>query len=67
MGLLQKIFGTHSENELKRIYPIVDEIEALGPQTMVLIICKVSILISFIFGAGRIGSNSQSDDKQTDK
>jgi hypothetical protein len=34
---------------------------------MVLIICKVSILISFIFGAGRIGSNSQSDDKQTDK
>ena len=31
MGLLQKIFGTHSENELKRIYPIVDEIEALGP------------------------------------
>ena len=32
MGLLQKIFGTHSENELKRIYPIVDEIEALGPQ-----------------------------------
>ena len=32
MGLLQKIFGTHSENELKRISPIVDEIEALGPQ-----------------------------------
>ena len=32
MGLLQKLFGTHSENELKRIYPIVDEIEALGPQ-----------------------------------
>ena len=32
MGLLQKIFGTHSENELKRIYPIVDEIEALEPQ-----------------------------------
>ncbi len=22
MGLLEKIFGTHSENELKRIYPI---------------------------------------------
>ena len=32
MGLLQKIFGTHSENELKRIYPIVDAIEALEPQ-----------------------------------
>ena len=32
MGLLQKIFGTHSENELKRIYPIVDRIEALEPE-----------------------------------
>ena len=32
MGLLQKIFGTHSENELKRIYPIVDAIESLEPQ-----------------------------------
>lgn len=29
MGLLEKIFGTHSEHELKRIYPIVDKIEAL--------------------------------------
>ena len=32
MGILQKIFGTHSENELKRIYPIVDHIEELEPQ-----------------------------------
>ncbi len=32
MGLLQKIFGTHSENELKRIYPIADAIEAMEPQ-----------------------------------
>ncbi len=32
MGLLQKLFGTHSENELKRIYPIVDQIEALEPE-----------------------------------
>ncbi len=32
MGLLQKIFGTHSENELKRIYPIADAIEELEPQ-----------------------------------
>ena len=31
MGLVEKIFGTHSENELKRIYPIVDRIEALEP------------------------------------
>ena len=32
MGLIQKIFGTHSENELKRIYPIADAIEALEEQ-----------------------------------
>ncbi len=32
MGLIQKIFGTHSENELKRIYPAADAIEALEPQ-----------------------------------
>ena len=32
MGLIEKIFGTHSENELKRIYPIVDHIEALEPE-----------------------------------
>ena len=31
MGLMQKLFGTHSENELKRIYPIVDAVEALEP------------------------------------
>ena len=30
MNIIEKIFGTHSENELKRIYPIVDRIEALG-------------------------------------
>ncbi len=32
MGFIEKIFGTHSENELKRIYPIVDHIEALEPE-----------------------------------
>ena len=36
MGLIEKIFGTHSENELKRIYPIVDHIEALGSEMQVL-------------------------------
>ncbi|MCR5719050.1 MAG: preprotein translocase subunit SecA [Lachnospiraceae bacterium] len=28
-NLIEKIFGTHSERELKRIYPIVDKIESL--------------------------------------
>lgn len=31
MGIIEKIFGTHSHNELKRVYPIVDRIEALAP------------------------------------
>ena len=32
MGLLEKIFGTHSENEVKRTYPIVDRIEAMDEE-----------------------------------
>ena len=32
MGFMEKIFGTHSEHELKRIYPIVDRIEAMEPE-----------------------------------
>ena len=28
MGALTKIFGTHSERELKRIYPLVDKVES---------------------------------------
>ncbi len=32
MGLLEKIFGSYSEKELKRIKPIVDEIEAMEPE-----------------------------------
>ena len=36
MGLFAKIFGTHSEHELKRIKPLVDRIESLRPQMMAL-------------------------------
>ena len=36
MGLIEKIFGTHSENELKRVYPIVDMIEAMEPEMQAL-------------------------------
>ena len=28
MSVVTKIFGTHSERELKRIYPIVDKVES---------------------------------------
>ena len=34
MGAFEKIFGTHSERELKRIKPLVDKIEALRPEMM---------------------------------
>ena len=34
MNVIQKVFGTHSERELKRITPIVDKIEALRPSMM---------------------------------
>ena len=34
MGLFEKIFGSHSEREIKRITPLVDKIEALRPQMM---------------------------------
>ena len=29
MKMIDKLFGTHSERELKRIYPLVDEVESL--------------------------------------
>ena len=32
MGLVTKIFGTHSQREVKRVTPIVDKIEALEPE-----------------------------------
>ena len=32
MGLFNKLFGSHSDRELKKIYPIVDRIEALEGQ-----------------------------------
>ena len=36
MKIIDKIFGTHSERELKRIEPLVDRIEALRPQMQAL-------------------------------
>ena len=32
MGFFEKVFGTHSERELKRITPLVDRIEGMRPQ-----------------------------------
>ena len=34
MNLIEKIFGTHSERELKLINPIVNKIEGLRPAMM---------------------------------
>ena len=36
MNLMEKMFGTHSEREIKRITPLVDKIEALRPQMQAL-------------------------------
>ena len=36
MGMFEKVFGTHSERELKRITPIVDKIEAMRDTMMAL-------------------------------
>jgi len=36
MGFFQKVFGTHSEHELKRVIPIVDKIESLQSQMQTL-------------------------------
>ena len=31
MNVIQKLFGTHSDRELKRIMPLVEKIESLRP------------------------------------
>ncbi len=36
MSIIEKMFGTHSDRELKRITPIVDKIESLRPQMQAL-------------------------------
>ena len=32
MGLFDKLFGSYSDREVKRITPIVDKIDSLGPE-----------------------------------
>ena len=32
MGFLKKIFGSHSDHELKRLYPLADKIDALSDE-----------------------------------
>ena len=36
MNLFEKVFGTHSERELKLIYPIINKIESMRPEMMAL-------------------------------
>ena len=36
MYIIQKVFGTHSQRELKRIEPLVEKIESLRPEMMAL-------------------------------
>ena len=32
MSIITKVFGTHSEHEIKRIMPIVEQVEALSDE-----------------------------------
>ena len=36
MNIIQKVFGTHSQREIKMILPLVDKVESLRPQMMAL-------------------------------
>ena len=36
MGIISKVFGSYSDREVKRIKPIIDKIEKLGPEVEVL-------------------------------
>ena len=36
MSIIEKIFGTHSERELKSVYAIADKIESYRPQMQAL-------------------------------
>ena len=40
MNIIDKLFGTHSERELKLIMPTIDKIEALRPTMQALIQAK---------------------------
>ena len=42
MNVIEKVFGTHSERELKRILPIVDKIESLRDDMMALMLARES-------------------------
>ena len=39
MGFLKKIFGSHSDHELKRLYPLADKIDALSDEYAALTTC----------------------------
>ena len=36
MNIIEKVFGTHSQREIKMIMPLVEKVEALRPQMMAL-------------------------------
>ena len=50
MNIIQKIFGTHSQNELKRVYPIADAVMALDEDMQKLSDEELKALPGAIFG-----------------
>ena len=46
MGIITKIFGTHSEREIKRITPIVNKIESYrGFMLVVIMVMKYGVML----------------------
>ena len=41
MSLIEKVFGTHSERELKRITPIVEMIDGIPPAMIYLSVVEL--------------------------
>ena len=58
MNLIEKVFGTHSERELKMIRPIVTKIESLRPEMMAMSDEELRDQTIGIIGTGRIGMES---------
>ena len=46
MGIFEKVFGTHSEKEIKRIQPLVDKVLALDEsyKAYCSVVCSLPLL-----------------------
>ena len=49
MGFMKKLFGSHSDRELKNIYPIADKVEAFAEEYREQYYYRGYICISYFF------------------